>query len=116
MPLHIPTDETKTKVSALTSFGITQEEIAAYLDIDPKTLRKHYRRELGTGKTAATAKIAQRLFDVAMEGNVAALIFWLKTRARWRDDGGDTNEDAAQPIAVTVEVKDARKKADDAKS
>ena len=45
---HEPTAETRSNVKALASVGTTQEHIAIYLDIDVKTLRKHYRRELDT--------------------------------------------------------------------
>ncbi len=35
------------------------------LDIDPKTLRKHYRYELDHGHTKANAKVAENLFRKA---------------------------------------------------
>lgn len=83
---HIPTDKTRGEVSALVSFGIPQADISEYLDIDPKTLRKHYRRELNVGTTKANAAMAKRLFDAGIkEGSVPAMIFWLKTRAQWSD-------------------------------
>ena len=70
----------------MSGFGIPQEEIATFLDIDPKTLRKHFRVELDRGGTEATAKVAQSLFRMATEGNnVAAAIFWMKARAGWRE-------------------------------
>jgi hypothetical protein len=40
-------------------FGILQNDIAQMPKIDPKTLRKHYRRELDTGATQANARVAQ---------------------------------------------------------
>ena len=52
--------------------------------IDAKTLRKHYRDDLDTGQTKATAKVAESLFRKATtEGpqSVTAAIFWLKTRS-----------------------------------
>ena len=53
--------------------------------IDPKTLRKHYRDELDLGETKANAQVAGFLFNAARNGNVTAQIFWLKTRARWKE-------------------------------
>jgi hypothetical protein len=53
--------------------------------IDPKTLRKHYREELNLGETEANAQVAGFLFNAAKNGNVTAQIFWLKTRAKWRE-------------------------------
>jgi hypothetical protein len=53
--------------------------------VDPKTLRKHYREELDLGESKANAQVAGFLFNAAKNGNVTAQIFWLKTRARWRE-------------------------------
>ena len=106
-PAHIPTDKTRAEVSALTSFGITQDEISTYLDIDLKTLRKHYRRELDTGTTRANAAMAKRLFDAGVkDGSVPAMIFWLKTRARWRETDNLVSEtDNTITINVVKAVK-----------
>jgi len=48
-------------------------------------LRKHYREELDLGETKANAQVAGFLFNAAKNGNVTAQIFWLKTRAKWRE-------------------------------
>ena len=48
-------------------------------------MRKHYRDELNLGETKANAQVAGFLFNAAKTGNVTAQIFWLKTRARWRE-------------------------------
>jgi hypothetical protein len=53
--------------------------------VDPKTLRQHYREELDLGESKANAQVAGFLFSAAKNGNVTAQIFWLKTRARWRE-------------------------------
>jgi hypothetical protein len=37
------------------------------------------------GETKANAQVAGFLFNSARGGNVSAQIFWLKTRARWRE-------------------------------
>ena len=63
-----------------------QMDIGTFLDIDAKTLRKHFTRELEMGSIEATTKVAQSLFRMATEGkNVAAAIFWMKARAGWRE-------------------------------
>ena len=102
-PPHSPTEKTRAEVSALTSFGITQDEISTYLDIDLKTLRKHYRRELDTGATKANAAMAKRLFDAGIkDGSVPAMIFWLKTRARWRETDNNANGEVAVDMASAL--------------
>lgn len=82
---HEPTDETRAQVKALAGFGIREDEIAKYVGIAPKTLRKHYRHELDVGVTQANINIAQSLYQQAMNGSTSAAIFWLKARAGWRE-------------------------------
>jgi|RhiMethySRZTD1v2_1073278.scaffolds.fasta_scaffold1423914_2 hypothetical protein len=43
------------------------------------------RDELDLGSTKANAQVAGFLFSAAKSGNVTAQIFWLKTRARWKE-------------------------------
>jgi len=69
----------------MTSFGIPQEDIARVIGMDSKTLRKHFREELDTGVTKANSRVAQCLFETALGGNTTAQIFWLKTRAHWKE-------------------------------
>lgn len=107
---HRPTDESRAQVEALASFGVPQPDIAMYLDICPKTLRKYYRRELDTGAITANAKVAERLFKSAMEGVPVSMIFWLKTRAGWRETAQPAAPDKdALPATITIEQTDARK-------
>ena len=69
----------------MAAYGIPEIDIARVVGVDPKTLRKHYRDELDMGETKANAQVAGFLFNAARSGNVTAQIFWLKTRARWRE-------------------------------
>jgi hypothetical protein len=81
-----PTDEQRRTVRAMSGYGVPQDDIATLLEIDPKTLRKHFRRELERGSIEATAKVGQSLFRMTTEGgSVAAAIFWMKARAGWRE-------------------------------
>ncbi len=86
MPAFEPTDEQRRLVRGFSGFGVTHEDIAGHLEIDAKTLRKHFRRELDRGSVEVTVKVAQSLFQMATQGkNVAAAIFWMKARAGWRE-------------------------------
>jgi hypothetical protein len=76
-------------VEAMAGYGVPEAHIARTLSdrgIDPKTLRRHFRKELDTGATKANAAVAQSLFKMASSGNhPAASMFWLKCRAGWRE-------------------------------
>jgi len=56
-------DEQRRTVRAMSGFGVPQEDIATFLRVDPKTLRKYFRDELDQGVTEANAKVAQSLFN-----------------------------------------------------
>ena len=84
-------------------YGVSEADIARVLGIDPKTLRKHYREELDTGHIVANAKVAESLFRKATgdgRQSVTAAIFWLKTRAGWRERPSSDEDDAPLEIRV----------------
>ena len=86
MRRYEPTPDQRRTVKTMAGFGIPQEDIAGFLGIGDKTLRRHFREELDRGVTEANAKVAQSLFQMATQGkNVAAAIFWMKARAGWRE-------------------------------
>ena len=82
---HQPDPSQRRQVETLAAYGIPETDISQVVNIDPKTLRKYYRAELDFGATKANAQVAGFLFNSARNGNVTAQIFWLKTRARWRE-------------------------------
>jgi hypothetical protein len=84
-PAYKPDDAHRRQVEAMAAYGIPEPDIARVVAIDPKTLRKYYRDELDMGSTKANAQVAGFLFNSARNGNVTAQIFWLKTRARWKE-------------------------------
>ena len=106
MRRYEPTTEQRRTVKTMSGFGVPHTDIATFLDIDPKTLRKHFRLELDRGMTEANAKVAQSLFTMATQGkNVAAAIFWMKARGGWRDRPDlDRLPAGAQPIHVITGV------------
>lgn len=91
---HEPTDKTRAEVSALKSFGHTHNEIATYLGISDDTMVKYYKRELDTACIRANSVVANKLYKKATEQeDLSAMIFWLKTRARWRETKDENSRD-----------------------
>lgn len=82
---HNPTDAQRQTVQLHASVGTRQEVIAEIIGIDPKTLRKHYRDELNQALAKANASIGGALFNKAKSGDTSAMIFWLKTRAGFKE-------------------------------
>lgn len=85
----------------MAGYGVPEADIAGVLAIDPKTLRKHYRSELDHGHVKANAKVAENLYRKATgDGReaVIAAIFWLKTRAGWKET--TVQEHKSDPVVV----------------
>jgi hypothetical protein len=83
-----PTDAQRKQVEAMSAYGIPQADIARVLDVSEPTLRAHFRDELDTGSTKASARVAESLFKKATGDGpqaVTAAIFWAKTRMGWRE-------------------------------
>lgn len=78
-------------VEQLAAFGIPVESMTLFVkdkagkSISEKTLRKHFAKELDLGELKANVKVAQTLFKKAISGDTTSMIFWLKTRARWKE-------------------------------
>jgi len=102
-PPHLPTSDTRNKVFMLSSVGTRHEDIATVLNISADTLTKYYKEELDKGRIEANASVAETLFKQAKEGNTTAMIFWLKSRAKWKES--TQHEISGNPDGTPVEVK-----------
>jgi DNA-directed RNA polymerase specialized sigma24 family protein len=69
-------EATRQKVQYLAGVGVPQDDIAKIVGCSPKTLRKHFHRELGRGAAEALASVAGYLYAAAKAGNIAAIIFF----------------------------------------
>ena len=94
----------------MVGLGLTQEQIAKILNIAESTLKKYFREELDNGEAKANSAVAQNLFGIATsreQGSVAAAIFWMKTRGKWKEinhhaHGGDNDR---APIKIDANLK-----------
>lgn len=82
---HEPSKESRQLVQLHATIGTPQAVIADILGIDGKTLTKYYREELDQALARANASVGGALFNKATKGDTAAMIFWMKTRAGWRE-------------------------------
>ena len=102
-PPHEPTDATRQTVQLHATVGTPQEDIARVLGIDSKTLRKYYRDELDLASAKANASVGGALFNKAKGGDTAAMIFWMKTRAQWKElNGLDVTSGGEKIVFQTV--------------
>jgi hypothetical protein len=77
-----------SRVETMAGYGLSPADIANVLDIDVADLTGSYAKQLTGGQVKANARVAESLYRKAIgEGreSVTAAIFWLKTRARWKE-------------------------------
>ena len=82
-----PTENERKQVEAMSGYGLPIEQIAVLVrdGIDADTLRKHFAKELIAGKAKANSGVGRTLFQKAMGGDTAAMIWWSKTQMKWKE-------------------------------
>ena len=115
---HKPDEKTRKQVTMMAGIGLKQEEIARIIGVSAEVLRRYYQTELENAQPVLNAQVANNLFRIATSPDhkqaVTAAIFWLKTRAKWKETLDLSNEDGSlKPEAVQVAVMSALRKAHD---
>lgn len=81
-PPFEPSEEQRQTVKTY-AVVLTQAQLAAHMGISEDTLQRHFRKEIDQATAMAVASIGSKLFKKASDGNLAAMIFFLKTRGKW---------------------------------
>lgn len=95
--------------------GLTDEQIAQKMGIAVSTLYdwknkySEFSETLKKGKEVVDIEVENALYKLAIDGNITAIIFWLKNRKpdKWRDkptDAGSPLEQIAKNINELIEV------------
>lgn len=97
-------DVDAARIEALAGHGLALAEIANVLAISEEALASHHAASIERGHTRSTARVAESLFRKATgegHGAVTAAIFWLKTRARWRETSGTELMSAGRALVTS---------------
>jgi hypothetical protein len=100
------------QIEAMAGYGVPAESIALIIGVDRAILDRTYPDELRTGAAKANARVAESLFRKATgDGpqSVAAAIFWLKTRAGWKETTVHEHGGAeGMPLVIIRQIVDPR--------
>lgn len=100
-----PTKAERQLVELHATIGTPQRAIADIIGIDVNTLQKYFRQELDLAYHKANAQVGGALFKKAVGGDTTAMIFWMKTRAKWRE----TDEQKSEQSPVIINFTQAKK-------
>lgn len=86
----VPSPAAIAKIERLAGQGFRLDDIAIACDVSTPTLRRwkelpEVERAYKKGRIEATSNVAERLYNLALGGDVAACIFWLKAQGKWQE-------------------------------
>ncbi len=84
-PRFKATPALRERVRSYSAVGVKHDDIAKMIGCSSKTLRLHFRDELVRGEIEANANIMGKLYQIAMGGSLAAIMFWYRVRAGWKE-------------------------------
>ena len=100
-----PTSADRKKVTAMAAVGVPHSLIAKRVGCTSEQLATTFKDELRRALPEMKAIVGASLFAAAKRGNIVAIIFWLKTRAGWKEI---VRREIAgllgQPIAISPRV------------
>lgn len=82
-PPFVATPEQRQDVEAWVRAGCTAADIAILLNTSRATVDRHFKRELELGRAKLKVALGGKLVKMALSGDKGALIFWLRTQAKW---------------------------------
>lgn len=89
-------------VTTLASFGCTLEEIAAFLDISRETLERRVEARIKTGHLKGFVSMKRKLFEMGMNGNLGAIVFYMKLTGYYREKQEMIHKQSDERDAIEV--------------
>ena len=114
-PGFILTPEILKEIEILSGRGLTNEHIAHYYGISTghwfEQIKKHPEIAVAfhAGKAKTISFVTGKLMEQVKRGNLTAIIFYLKTQARWRETNHEptpADGDKPAPGQLTISVTD----------
>lgn len=82
-------EEQAKRVEAMAAVGLRNDQISSIEGMSPFTLKNLYQERLTIGRAKGINNAAQTLYELAVKKkNLSALIFFLKTKGRWKETQG----------------------------
>jgi hypothetical protein len=99
----ILTDEQITLIEKAAGLGLNLDDISYLIGTSPRTLDRRLtdnekaKEAYKAGRAKAKLKVSEKLFDLIEKGEPAAIFFYLKCQAGWREkDKAEENNNKAE--------------------
>jgi hypothetical protein len=101
------TDEHIEIIELRAGQGMTLSQIALFCDVSDSTLDRwmsepKIKRAYERGRLIAHGQVAGTLFNLAIEGDTTAAIFYLKAQAGWVDKPQQTTENTGNSVVFYI--------------
>ncbi len=110
---HVPTKESRQRVTDLVRAGTPKYIITRIIGIDQETLNKYYDYEMTCAKSEAIVAIGTTVFQQALNGNEKSQSLYLKTQGAsqgWVEKQVIENVDNTQTVELMDKVKQLESK------
>lgn len=102
-PKHTPlTDDQIEMAGYMTLAGVPQKTIAKKFGLPETTYRDNYRDFIDTFLAERHSSVVGSLFASIKKGDVASILFYLKTQCGWKEKEVDLSSDTIEKIAAGV--------------
>lgn len=81
----VPTEEQRANVYQYARIGLGNHQIGLLLEIGATTVNKYFHTELQKGRANGVAVAGGKLFEKVLDGNLAAVIFYLKSKGGFNE-------------------------------
>jgi hypothetical protein len=95
------TDKELDEIETMAGLGLRFEDIAAVKGMSDDTLKKYAADRLQRGRAKAKTQVMQTAYKMAVSGKQPAMtMFWLKTRACWRENQQENSLNKEQAALI----------------
>lgn len=82
---YVPDKGLEQKIAKMKTAGFTIQEISETFNMCYRTMMKHYSNAIVDGEREMVSNVADKLYRTALDGNITAMIFYLKARGGWSE-------------------------------